>query len=301
VAASGDRVELHAGPNGGLSMRARPWLTMSVLLLVAAGPAPAQPAPDVADAIRVTIKPPRGTTDGKLTVFVPKAKILEEVRKAIPESVALPDQRLGNQLIYRDVQLNKVKAVDLKPSSLSLQGDVFRVEGTPTVTGDLNALYEHVVITTEVRTVAKVFGREVKQSVPVVKSDWRPKGAAPFAIKVEVRGTARVSVTGNGALKDHRLHLETRADHVKIVDVRLHSDDLLYKIVKELVGVVGKAFPNEGLNKPIKDGLTRGFDIDPFQNMAPKDREQFGQLAVKNVAVNSTDSEVKVTADLTGR
>jgi hypothetical protein len=202
--------------------------------------------------------------------------------------------------MYRDVHLNKVKASGLKPSSLSLDGDFFRISGNPEVKGDLNALYEHVVVTTEVRTVAKIFGREIKQSVPVVRSDWRPKGAAPFSIKVEVRGTARVSFRGSGSLKDHRLYIDTRAEYVKVTDVQLPSDDLIYKVVKELVAV-GRAFPNEGFNKPIKDGLTRGFDIDPFRSLSPERRAELDQFRVKNVRVDSSNREVKVTADLTLR
>ena len=69
---------------------------MVAVCLVMFRPAPAQPVPGAPDGIRLTIKPPPGTAPGQLTLVVPKAKLLEEVRKAIPESVALPDQKLGN-------------------------------------------------------------------------------------------------------------------------------------------------------------------------------------------------------------
>jgi hypothetical protein len=258
----------------------------------------AQQPSGTSSAIRVAITPPQGQSAGKLVVVMAKAKLLEEVRNAIPEAIPLPDQKLGNQLSYHDVQLNKVKVKDVRPSSLRLEGDVFHVAGTPTVTGELNALYEHVVIKTEVKTVGKFLGREIKVGVPVVKRDWRPMGAAPFDIRVEVRGTAKLSFGGVGTLKDGRVHVETRADHVKITDVRLRTDNRLYRFVKDLVVLVGKAFPNEGLNKPIKNALTRDFDIDPFQGLAAKDRDQLGTFMVKNVTIATTDSDVKVSADL---
>jgi hypothetical protein len=282
-------------------MRLRLLLTGVVLLAGGALPASAAPAPDDQDEARVTLTPPQGNADGKLVIVFPKGKLLKEVHKSIPESVTLPDQKLGNQLIYRDVQLNDITAADLKPSSLTLDGGVFRVAGTPTVKGNLNAQYEHVVVTTEVRTIGKIWGREVKQSVPVTKSEWRPKGAAPFTIKLEVRGTCKVSFTGKGPLKDQHLRLETQADYVRITNVELKTDDLVYKAVKELVGVVGKALPNEGLNKPIKDALTQSFDVDPFKSLSQKERDQLGQFEVKKVTTQTTDSEVTVSADLAAR
>src|SRR5262249_46206245 len=150
--------------------------------------------------------------------------------------------------------------------------------GRPEVVGNVKALYEHVVIRMELRTVAKVFGKEIKTNVPVHHSDWRPKGDAPFSIAAEVRGTAKGSFSGSGAMRDQRLRIETRADYVKITDVRLQSDDLLYKIVREVVGIVGQAYPNEGFNKPIKDALTRSFDVDPFRNLKPEELADLDQF-----------------------
>lgn len=247
----------------------------------------AQKPPPV-DKPTVTLTPPQTGADGKLVVVYPKAKLLEVLREAIPAAgVDLPDQKLGNQLIYRDVQLNKLKAVDLKPSSLTLEKDVIAVAGTPAVTGELNAKYEHVVIEPKLP--------------PVIKSDWRPKGATPFEIKVEVRGTCKASFTGGDVVRDCRLRLETRADFVKITDVKVQTDDLLLTIVKESVAVVGKAFPNEGLNKKIKDELTRTVDTDPFAGLDAKDLEPLGRYKVKGVTVNTDAVQVTVTAALIPR
>lgn len=282
-------------------MTSRLSLIAIVVAVGSVAPSRTAPLPDARDEIRVTITPPQGGPNGRIVITLRKAKLLEEVRKAIPDSVALPDQKLGDKLIYRDVQLNHLTAVDLKPSSLTFDAGTFGFAGTPVVKGDLNALYEHVVITTEVKTVAKVGGIEVKQSVPVKKSDWRPKGAAPFTIKLDVQGTCKVSFKGDGLLKDQQLHLDTRADYVRISGVELKSDDPLYKIVKEVIGVVGKAFPNEGLNKPIKEGLTRSFDIDLFKNLSQKDRAQLGPFGAKNATISSTDTDVRVSGDLVTR
>lgn len=276
-------------------------LTGVVLLALASPPAAAQPAPKAADAIDVIITPPAGGAEGSLVVVMPKAKLLEAVGKAIPESADIPDQKLGNKLIYRDLTLGKVKATGLTPASLTLDGNVFRISGTPTVTGELNALYEHVVVTTTIKTIGKIGNREIKQAVPVVTSDWRSKGAAPFSITADVSGTCAVSFVTGDTLKDLRLRLDTKADNVQIKDIKLTTDDVVYKAAKELIGVAGKVFPNEGVNKPIKDGLTRRFDIDPFAHLPAKDRDRLGQFKAKDVAVRTTDSEVKVTAVLLPR
>ena len=246
----------------------------------------------------VDLKPPQDGKDGTLAVTYPKEALLDAVRRAIPDSVALPEQEVPDQLLYHDIRLSDLKAVDLKPSSLTLDGGEFYLAGSPTVAGALNAKYQHVVVTTQITTV-KVFGREVKTSTPVVKRDWRPKAPAPFRIKVDVRGTCKLTLPGDGPLKDRRLHVETKAEYVRIASVRIDSDDPAYKIIGEVVGVVGQAFPNEGLNKPIKDGLTRGFDIDPFKDMPAADRDRLGQFRVKNVVVRTTETEVQITADLT--
>src|SRR5205085_1930959 len=137
--------------------------------------------------------------------------LLEQAHKAVPESVEIPDQELGNQLIYRDVQLNKLKAVGLKPDSLTIEDGRFNFTGTPRVSGVLNVLYEHIVVTTEVRTIAKVFGKEIKQAVPVVHRDWRPKPEAPFTVRIEVAGTCTVTVTDGQTLNGARICLQSQA------------------------------------------------------------------------------------------
>jgi hypothetical protein len=282
-------------------MNPRVPLTVAFLLALAPSHAVAQQPPKAGDAVEVAITPPTDGADGSLVVVMPKAKLLEAIAKAIPESADVPEQKLGDKLIYRDLRLSKVKATGLKPASLALDGNVFRFAGTPTVTGELNALYEHVVITTEVRTVGKVAGREIKQSVPVSRSDWRPKGAAPFSITADVRGTCAVSFAAGDTLKDLRVRLDTKADFVQIKDVKLTTDDVVYKAAKELIGIAGKAFPNEGVNKPIKDALTCRLDIDPFKDSPAKDRDRLGRYKVKDVAVRTTEGEVRVTAILLPR
>jgi hypothetical protein len=258
-------------------------LSTAAVALDAAAQPPALPP----DLPTVTITPPQGGTDGKLVIVYPKAKLLEEVRNAIPAEVALPDQKLGNQLIYHDVELNKVKAAGVKPASLALDKNVFTVAGTPTVNGDLNCKYEHIV---------------VKPGLPPkVERDWRPKGATPFEIKIEVRGKCEVSFTGGDVLKDGRLRLETKADLVRITSVKLDTGDLALKALEAVIGVVGREFPNELLNKPIKDGLTRKFEVDPFRTVPAKDREGLDRYKVKDVKVDAAADKVTVTAALTPR
>ena len=275
----------------------------TILAVCSTSPARAQKAvaADSPDSIRLKLKIPAAGKEGRLELRVPKARLISEIERAIPATTAIPDVKLGDKLIYRDVQLNKLKATGLKPKVLKFEDGVFRVEGTPEVTGDLNSLYNHVVIKMETRTVSKVLGREIKMDVPVEHSEWRPKGAAPFSVKADVRGTCKISFTAADRLDTVRLRLNTQADFVRITDVRLQSDEPLYNVLKELVAVVGRAFPNDGINKPIKDAMTRQIDIDVFQGLAAADRQQLEGLRAKDIVVTTTKDEVKVTATLIKR
>jgi hypothetical protein len=261
----------------------------------------AQDKDAAAEKIRVSLVQPLGMNEGKLEIRVPKQRLFDEVTKGIPESVDLPDERLGNQLIYRDVELNKVKATGLKPSSLSFKEGKLYVEGAPSVKGELNCLYEHVVIKSEVRTIGVILGREIKQAVPVVHRDWRPKGPAPLTIKVEIRGTCEPSFPDAESLDKQRIQIKTQADFVKITSVDITTDDGLVRLITGVVAAVGKAFPNEGFNKPIKDALTRQIDIDPWKDLPDDQKMSLQGLKVKDAKLTSTETEVIVSAVLIKR
>jgi hypothetical protein len=276
-------------------------LTLVVLLCYGAMAAAADPASKPARSVlTIRLNVPKGSTDGELVVIAPKQALLAELEKAIPETVAIPNQKLGNQAIYRDVKLTDLKVGQIKPR-LSIDHEAIQVVGTPRLTGKLDALYEHVVVTTEVKTIAKVLGREVKQSVPVVHSDWRPKGAMPFTIDAQVSGTCVASFPTAKSLDDQRIRLDTRATQVKITDIHIETNDPLVQAVVQLLAVVGRAFPNEGLNAPIRDALTRRIEIDPFNGFNKDQRKQFKAYRVKSVTIKTTPDEVRVVAVLANR
>lgn len=106
--------------------------------------------PVQADDIRPTIKlklAPEGE-EGQLEIHVSKTQLLQFLEREIPAATDLPEQKLGDQLIYHDVQLNKVRAASLKPTTIRLADGKLQLAGEPLVSGELNALYEHIVITT---------------------------------------------------------------------------------------------------------------------------------------------------------
>lgn len=271
--------------------------TALMVALTLAALAAARPARADGEQVSVSVTPPRDGRAGKLVLIVPKAEVLAAVRKAIPDSAGIPEQKLGDKAIYRDVRLSNLKAVGLTPTSLSFDNGVFHVAGNPAVKGELNAIYLHVVVNMVEKEV-EILGQKAKVKVPQQTSGWRPRPPTPFEVKAEVRGTCKVSFPGGGVLAEQRLHLETQAEYVRITEVKVTTDDVFLKIVEGVLGAVGGAFPNEGLNKPIKDALTRSVDLDPFQSLSKQDRDGLKKYKVRNVAVDTTDAQVKITADL---
>jgi hypothetical protein len=274
------------------------WLTLAGAVVFPLG-LRAQTIERSANGLAIEIKPPTIGADGKLVLKMPKDRMLKELDRAIPASAPIEAQKLGDLLIYRDVKLDEIKASELKPSSLTLEDDVFRISGSPVVSGKITGLYEHVVVTTEVKTIAKIFGREIKQAVPVVKSDWRHKDLAAFSIKVDLNGNARVAFSKGTALADQRIRIATSADRVRIADIDLKTDELIVKVAREVIGTIGKAFPNEAFNKPIKDSLARTIEIDPFRDMPAKELQKLKRYDVKDVQVKTANDEVTATAVLT--
>lgn len=132
--------------------------------------------------------------------------------------------------------------------------------------------------------------------MPVKRSDWRPKGPTPFTIKVELAGTATFSLTEGDSVDKQRLRITSKVDIVRITEVKLDTNDAGLKLLANIVGVVGKALPNEGFNKPIQTALTREFDVELFQNLSVEDRSQLQSVKLKDVLFETQPDEVRITA-----
>jgi hypothetical protein len=69
-------------------------------------------------------------------------------------------------------------------------------------------------------------------------------------------------------------------------------------IVKEVIGAVGKAFPNEGFNRAIKDAMARTISIDPFPGLSQIDSTHIPSYKLMRTSSRSAAEEVTIRAIL---
>jgi hypothetical protein len=250
-------------------------------------------------AIDVSIELPTDAHPGSIRVSAPKGVVLDRLRGCLPKSAPLPDQNLGNVAIYRDVALKKLTLSILKKTKLGFEGQSLSVAAVPRIAGEIDLKYEHVTITTEVRTVATIFGREIKSSVPVVHREWRARAPIPFSLDVDVTGRVTPSIDAGKSLNDLRLQLAVATDRVRIARLDLQADDPLLALAAQIVGTVGKAIANEGFNKAIKDQFARTFSIDPFRQMTNNQRDGLAKSKASEVSLKIDERNVVIAAKLT--
>lgn len=270
-----------------------------------------------------------------IRLSIPKNQFLEGTKQAVPMSVSLRDNKLGNHLIYRDVQFNRVAIRNLKPPSLvnqvrleaalkralgvnqvgleaalerareakaslkelaaqlNLDSAGFTFKLAPEIVFDLNALYEHVEVKSEVRTIGRILGREIKQAVPVVYRQWKPRGAAPVSIKLEIGGKARLNAIGGPSLADKRIRLEMSYEEVRVTSVEVQKGDALMALARDLLAV-GGAIKNEGWNVAIRNALPKTIDIDPFAGVSPDAMRWIKRIRIDDVFIGCGKDNVEV-------
>ncbi len=263
-----------------------------------AAPAANEQATSRAASIELDIKLPTANAAGSIRAAAPSDVVLKHITDAIPLSVRLPPQKFGDKAIYRDVRANNATVANLKPTSLQFRDNALFVAASPRLTGVLDMLYEHVVVTTELQTVGNIGGRDIKMDVPVVNRDWRPKPSTPFQVDVAVAGHVTPSIVTGDCLADLRLQLECTPDKVQITSVKVTTDDPLLKFAGEIVGVVGKSLPNEAFNQPIRDNLARTLSIDPFRHMSKPERAELHRITVSDASVTIAAQYLVLTAEL---
>jgi hypothetical protein len=130
----------------------------------------------------------------------------------------------------------------------------------PTLAGQLERLYEHVVVDFPIETVAKVdiplVGfREIKTSVPRKRSDWRPDNPSPFMLRATIPGTVEVTEAGGETLASTRIVLVLKTEPAPIDDVRLER----FPVIQELVPLLKTGI--SGIKLP---AIRREVVIEPF-------------------------------------
>jgi hypothetical protein len=71
----------------------------------------------------------------------------------------------------------------------------------PVLTGQVEKTHRHIVIYSEIETIAVVElplvgRREVKQAMPKERTDWRADEPCPFRVNAAIRGVCRFSLEG---------------------------------------------------------------------------------------------------------
>jgi hypothetical protein len=252
-------------------------LPLFLVAIAWSGPGEAQ-QPPVRFALKFTA--PREGHDGQLEIRASQETVMSAIRSALPKSMDLPDQKLDNQLVFKNVQLKKLKANDLQPDKLEIQNDVVKLAGKPTVCGDLQ--YDQTVIGMERQRHGVI-----TIDVPVTRNQT---ATVPFTSDLEIKGRVTLSLVAGKNLSQSRIRVDTQVEHLKITKLAIQGVGALPAIItREL---------EQRLPRDINKALSA--DIDPFKDSPAEQRQEFEAYKVKSVSLTTGD-EVKVTAVLTAK
>ena len=181
---------------------------------------------------------------------IPKDVFAAGLQRGLPPSLPVPDHKLADQfLIWRDLQFRKMELTNLVPDLAFDKPGTLAFVMHPKLTGQLERLYEHVVIDFPIETVAKVDlpligSREIKTSVPRNRSDWRPDNPAPFMLTATIPGTVEVTECGGETLATTRIALALKTEPASIDDIRLEKLPVIQELAPLLkTGISGFKLP----------------------------------------------------------
>lgn len=224
---------------------------------------------------------------------IPKAYFLAAVEKTIPNESPLPDWNLGNKAIYQDIRFTGGKVTGHRPT-LRVKDQQFVFNVTPTISANLYLKYEHVWAATEVRTIAVVdipfLGRKrIKQAVPVVKREWRPRGPLPNSMTGNIQGVARVGLTEGESLSKQSIRSDIECESFQIANLKLNTGDALGGIASDIIRIGAAAGP---WNKTIRGLLSRRIEIPLTAIIAEKEQNVLKQLTMDRFCLRFTHDHV---------
>jgi hypothetical protein len=230
---------------------------------------------------------------GRLELRLPRDDVIAQIRELLSQPIQFDDKQLPGEIpeVVKDFTASHVQA-NVAIVSLTFAGDTAMFDAKAHVDGELDGRNKYRAVKWEIRTVAKVFGREIKTKVPVYEEHWTGlEKLSGFSGALSGRGQCRLLTTGGGPLNALRLKAEVKCDQLHLDDLHINND-----VLNVVVQGIRALFGGE-IDAKIREGLSRTVDLpDPFAHASAEGRAWLARFTLDSIAIDADGSDLVITA-----